>query len=303
MAIAKTAAASLAIDPRGVESLRRQKGDQAAAGVAKQFEAMLMQQMLASMRQATPRFSEGSDSSALDMFRGMYDQQLSQTWAQQGSLGLSDVILRQIQVQQNPALLKQVQTGSGQLQLQRSLDAVRAGFAAAPAKTADQPASGRLDGSAEGFISKVKAAAGLAAKALNVAPAMLIGHAALESGWGKKSIKDEQGNETWNLFGIKAGKSWTGKTVDVLTTEYVDGQPQKRVEKFRAYASLEDAFADYTSLLQRRYGEVMGTGSDAGRFGQALARGGYATAPDYAHKVARVVQSVQQRINGSSNAG
>lgn len=303
MAIANNATASLAIDPRSVESLRRQKGDQAAAGVAKQFEALLMQQMLASMRQATPRFSEGSDSSALDMFRGMYDQQLSQTWAQHGGVGLSDVILRQIQVQQNPALLKQARQADTNNQKPGQLAGLQTGFAVAAAKTADLPVANASAASAEGFIEKVKVAAGLAARALNVSPAMLIGHAALESGWGKKSIKDAQGNETWNLFGIKAGKGWAGKTVDVLTTEYIDGQPQKRVEKFRAYDSLEDAFADYTSLLQRRYADVMDSGADASRFAQALARGGYATAPDYARKVTQVVQSVQQRIAGSSKAG
>ena len=61
------------------------------------------------------------------------------------------------------------------------------------------------------------------------------------------------------MFGIKATNDWTGKTVDAVTTEYVNGKPQRVVEKFRAYDSYEDAMTDYASVLKSnpRYAQVM----------------------------------------------
>jgi len=118
----------------------------------------------------------------------------------------------------------------------------------------------------------------------------MLAHAALETGWGKKPITDAAGNNTHNLFGIKASRDWQGKTADIVTTEYIDGKAQKRVETFRAYDSYAQAFQDYGRLLSKRYGEATQAGADAKVFATELQQGGYATDPSYANKLSRVAE-------------
>ncbi|WP_206995169.1 glycoside hydrolase family 73 protein [Trinickia mobilis] len=145
------------------------------------------------------------------------------------------------------------------------------------------------------FVDRVSPWAKLAAQKLGVAPDLLVAHAALESDWGRRPVRDAKGNDTHNLFGLKAGSSWDGKTADITTTEYVKGAGIKTIERFRAYADDQSAFADYVNLLQTnpRFSRAQGTGSDAAAFAKALARGGYATDPVYTHKLTRVVADVK----------
>jgi peptidoglycan hydrolase FlgJ len=119
----------------------------------------------------------------------------------------------------------------------------------------------------------------------------IVAQAALESGWGKREIAGADGSNSFNLFGIKATGGWKGKTVDVLTTEYINGVPQKRVEKFRAYDSYSDAFRDYANLLRNnpRYEGVLANGRHVQGFAQGLQQAGYATDPNYAAKLARII--------------
>jgi len=151
--------------------------------------------------------------------------------------------------------------------------------------------------SADGFLEKLSGVARATAETLGLSPHLLLAQAALETGWGRKAIKDETGQESFNLFAIKAGKGWTGKTVAVATTEYLDGVPQQKVESFRAYGSYAEAFSDYARLIKHRYGEALAQGATAEGFGRALQAKGYATDPNYAQKIARVAQSVAYRIS------
>lgn len=284
------AAQTLALDPQGLQSLRRTARNDAEAGaraVAKQFEALFLQQMLKSMRQANQGLGEES-SSAMGMFRSMQDQQFAQLTTVKGGLGLADAIVRQISVQRDPSLLTRPPG--------RKTAALPATVNAATTVTPAAKPAASTAGVAEDFLGKLAGAAEVAAKGLGLSPKLVLAHAALESGWGKKSIKAADGSDSHNLFGIKAGKDWTGKTVDVPTTEFIDGKMQKRVEKFRAYASYADAFGDYASLLKRRFGDALGSGSDSASFGKALQAGGYATDPHYANKIARVADSVSARL-------
>jgi len=150
--------------------------------------------------------------------------------------------------------------------------------------------------SADGFLEKLSGVARATAETLGLSPHLLLAQAALETGWGRKAIKDAAGQESYNLFGIKAGRHWTGKTVAVTTTEYISGMPQKKVESFRAYDSFAESFADYARLIKHRYGEAMAQGATAEGFGRALQANGYATDPKYAQKIARVAQSVAYRL-------
>ena len=125
----------------------------------------------------------------------------------------------------------------------------------------------------------------------------MIGQAALESGWGKREIRHADGAPSFNVFGIKAGKSWQGPTVDVKTTEYVDGVPHKVIQKFRSYGSYAEAFTDYGNLLTRnpRYAKALDHGDDATRFAQNLQQAGYATDPRYAVKLSQVINHAALR--------
>ncbi|RCW70478.1 flagellar assembly peptidoglycan hydrolase FlgJ [Pseudorhodoferax soli] len=147
------------------------------------------------------------------------------------------------------------------------------------------------------FLQAITPWAREAGAALGVAPELVAAHAALESGWGRRPLRGADGGDSHNLFGIKANSSWRGASVQALTTEYEDGAAQKTTEAFRAYPDHASAFRDYAQLLQSspRYQEALNTGSDAAAFAQGLARGGYATDPDYAAKLARVVRQVQAR--------
>ena len=152
-------------------------------------------------------------------------------------------------------------------------------------------------GTAEGFLDKLAGVAQVTAEVLGLSPHLLLAQAALETGWGRRTIKDAQGQESHNLFGIKAGNHWTGKTVDVKTTEFVHGIAQQKVETFRAYDTYAASFADYAKLIKHRYGDAMAKGATAEGFGAALQAKGYATDPNYAQKIARVAQSVAYRLN------
>lgn len=139
------------------------------------------------------------------------------------------------------------------------------------------------------FVAEMTPWAGEAAARLGVAPELIVAHAALESGWGQRPINGD-GGDSHNLFSIKAGRGWQGAVADVLTTEHVNGEAVKTVERFRAYPDYRSAFNDYVQLLQGnpRYAAVQGVGSDARAFATALARGGYATDPAYADKLQQV---------------
>jgi flagellar protein FlgJ len=115
--------------------------------------------------------------------------------------------------------------------------------------------------------------------------------AALESGWGKREIRLEDGGASFNVFGIKADKSWKGPVAEITTTEYVNGAPQKTRAAFRAYGSYDEAFADYAKFLagNPRYAGVVAT-RDPAEAAHGLQRAGYATDPEYGGKLVRIMR-------------
>lgn len=88
---------SLAIDAKGLESLKqsaRQNSPDSLKAAAKQFEALFMNMIMKSMREATPQ--DGIlDNQQTKMYTSMLDQQLSQNLASRG-IGLADVLIRQL---------------------------------------------------------------------------------------------------------------------------------------------------------------------------------------------------------------
>jgi flagellar protein FlgJ len=160
---------------------------------------------------------------------------------------------------------------------------------AAPVPSA-APAAPAASSRPRAFVDRVWPHAVEAAAATGVPAHFLVAQSALESGWGKREIKAADGSPTFNLLGIKAGRRWTGATVDVQTTEFVNGVAQSVRAKFRAYASYAEAFRDYASVLSSnpRYAGVIGQ-QDGVQFARSLQQAGYATDPMYADKLARVI--------------
>jgi flagellar protein FlgJ len=99
------------------------------------------------------------------------------------------------------------------------------------------------------------------------------------------------GGNSFNLFGIKASGGWNGKVAEVMTTEYRNGIAYKQVERFRAYSSYTEAFQDHAKLIgsSPRYAEVMQQAGNPAGMAMAIQRAGYATDPNYADKLARVM--------------
>ncbi|MGM8060912.1 glucosaminidase domain-containing protein [Vogesella indigofera] len=166
----------------------------------------------------------------------------------------------------------------------------------AQAAAAPLPLDGsHLDAQQQAFLGDILPHAQKAARALGVSPDIIAAHAALESGWGQAPLRRADGSSSHNLFGIKAGQGWRGERIAALTTEHQDGVDVKQVAPFRAYADYDGAFADYVSLLSSspRFKAVQGVGSDAAAFAAVLARGGYATDPDYANKLQQTVSRLR----------
>ncbi|MNT47537.1 Peptidoglycan hydrolase FlgJ [compost metagenome] len=143
------------------------------------------------------------------------------------------------------------------------------------------------------FVNRLAGPAMAASRASGVPAKLIVGQAALQSRWGRREITNPDGSTTFNVFGIKAGANWKGPTAEVLTTEYVDAQPQKVRARFRAYGSYDEACADYARLLttNSRYAGVVAANS-AEEAAHGLQRAGYATDPAYGEKLVRIMKKV-----------
>jgi flagellar protein FlgJ len=144
------------------------------------------------------------------------------------------------------------------------------------------------------FVNKMLPSALQASAASGVPTQLILGQAALESGWGKREIVMPDGSNSYNLFGIKANAGWHGKVAEVMTTEYKNGVASKQVEKFRAYSSYTEAFNDYAGMLSSnpRYANVMQQADSPAGMAQALQKSGYATDPKYAEKLVSVIKQM-----------
>jgi len=82
--------------------------------------------------------------------------------------------------------------------------------------------------SADHFIADILPQAQSAAKSLGVSAELLLAQSALETGWGKHTMKFDDGRSSNNLFGIKAGPDWQGESLHKASLEHEDGILQKK---------------------------------------------------------------------------
>ncbi len=288
------AAANLYTDFKQLADLKRQaqqNSDQALEKVAKQFEAVFLQMILKQMRQASmgdPIFN----SNGLEFYRDMHDQQLALHLSDQGSIGIADLIVRQLQPTNGFSGSRQKSIADYQHRplLSNPVPAHPGNEADKVIKPTNKTPPGHFD-SPHQFVKTLLPEARKAARALGVDPKLLIAQAALETGWGKKIIHHPNGRNSHNLFNIKAGRTWEGERVKVGTLEYVDGVAVKKQADFRAYDNYQQSFADYVALLQQpRYREALDKAENPKAYLEALQQAGYATDPDYADKILSIYQ-------------
>jgi len=272
------APAGLAGDLRSLDALKSRAATDpkgAVRAVARQFEALFMQELMKSMRSST--LASGMlDTEGGKLGTDLLDSQLS---TQMTGLpgGLSEAIARQLE--------RQMGLAPGPIPATRAPAPAPSGSEARPIAIPQRGAAA--------FVQQHTGSAQRAEAQTGIPAAFMVAQAAHESGWGRKEILHADGTPSHNLFGIKAGAGWTGPVAEVRTTEYIDGQPKTVTARFRAYASHAESFADYAQLMTNspRYRPVLARAGSAEGFAKGLQQAGYATDPAYADKLSRVINT------------
>ena len=289
----------LSFDVQGVDKLRTKviSGDAGALqATAREFEAMMVNMMLKTMRETSFEDPEHRlfGSQAMQMYRDLLDQQWSRKAAEGRGFGFADMLMRQFKTQQPKpvdagaaaAHLSSKATVSQPEWVSNTENGMAADEIGQPAAQAAAPAG--LSDTARQFMQRMRPYADAAAQRLGVPAEYVLAHAGLESGWGQREIKRADGGPSYNLFGIKAGKGWQGDVAQTLTTEYQYGLPVKKQEPFRISGSYAESFDDYARLLERRYAGAIGQ-ADALAFSNGLQQAGYASDPRYGEKLNRLI--------------
>ncbi len=311
-----------------IRTLGKDDKNAALMEVAKQFESMFLNMMMSSMRDANKVFEEDSmfNSPETDFYRKMYDDQMALSLSGQQGMGLSQVIYRQLMTNYGDNKNDAQQLDQGKLfdrrarsplsmvapshvtALNATMDAVDAELhqlrpraQSAVTGSSDSAAAAASGSGNKGqqfatpaeFVAALYPLAEKVGAELGVEPKAIVAQAALETGWGKYMISDDQGRNSFNFFGIKADSRWQGERVDVITHEYRDGLAVKERAPFRSYSSMEEGVRDYANFLQgaERYQQAIGQNLGAGHYGYALQLAGYATDPQYGAKIQRISQS------------
>lgn len=337
-------------DFQGLRDLKRgaiEDDPEALKEVARQFEALFVQMIMKSARQADELIG-GEDSlfnsNEMQHYQQMLDEQFSLAISQGDGgkgLGLAEVLVGQLsrepseplkQVPEDVRRGAQLLTNDVMQQLEeRRLRSSRAPLADAvnPAATRDSAdrraaseavqaahrppmsvasdVSGRkpleIKGlpvredkrayfeSPEDFVRHLYPIAEKAAAKLGVDPRMMLAQSALETGWGRHMISREDGTNSFNLFGIKADRRWSGEAAEVPTLEYRNGQPRQERAHFRAYDSFEQSMQDYVDFLTAnpRYQQALQKTDNPQAFARGLQQAGYATDPQYANKIVNIM--------------
>ncbi|MFZ1180347.1 MAG: flagellar assembly peptidoglycan hydrolase FlgJ [Herbaspirillum sp.] len=298
-------AESLAVDIKSLNALRSsaaQRSPEALKGAAKQFEALFLNMMLKSMRDVVPQ--DGMfESQQTKLFTSMLDQQLSQNMAQRG-IGLADMLVRQLSRSLNQSFPSEndaaerlpldipLARGLSDLYRARSLGDIANRAYDSGSQGSRRDKNQQRPAHVAAFHNRLWADAEAASRVTGIPAKFMLAQAALETGWGKREIRTRDGSSAHNLFGIKATGNWTGRVTEATTIEYINGVPQRRVEKFRAYDSYAEAFRDYANFLKNnpRYEKVLANARDADGFALGLQRAGYATDPHYAAKLSSIIR-------------
>ncbi len=223
----------------GLAALKKNPNSpEALHAVAQQVDALFLQMMLKSMRDAGAQVGE-ADSNEMGMYQDMFDKQIALTLSQHQDLGLGAQLTRHLaaaaaasqDAPQSPA------AASGALRTNLAIMGPSRGAAVSDGETADAASDSEQEAGAVDAPNAAGADPGAAANAAQnadpinprefvseVFPAIqraaadawasvrsaMLAQAALETGWGKRMPRTADGTPSLNMFGIKAGESWSG---------------------------------------------------------------------------------------------
>jgi peptidoglycan hydrolase FlgJ len=262
-----TSAATTYTDLNGLAALKRDPNSpEAQKAVAEQVEAMFLQMMLKSMRDASA--ADDPDGNEMGMYQDMFDKQVALTISQHADLGIGRLLKRQISGKSAPVAPKSAsETGSI---VQPSVS-----VAASPAE----------------FVHRMLPSIKTAAASLGVNPLGLMAQAALETGWGQRMPRNADGSPSNNMFGIKAGEGWSGPKAVADTMEVTNGVAAPKRTAFRSYGSIEESVNDFAALLKNspRYKDALAAGTDAQAYVSRIGGSGYATDPEYGNKLNEIL--------------
>ncbi|MDO9140298.1 MAG: flagellar assembly peptidoglycan hydrolase FlgJ [Methylobacter sp.] len=325
-----TKGADVYTDFNGLAKLKneaRKESPEALKETAKQFESIFLNNVLKSMRAA--KLADGAlDNEQSKFYNDMYDQQLAVHLSGSPGVGLADLIVKQLSHDKpkpnnnkqgvedylnkpvgmtpsssgrsyhgNPSVRAKVQPTNPPDKIAPLAFNTENRLATKRRWPTETTRSLKLEQrqpitSAEEFIRRLHPHAEKAARELGVEPKVLLAQAALESGWGRSLIKKGNGESSFNLFNIKADKSWRGEQARLATLEFDQGVAKKVNSGFRSYGSFEESFKDYVDFIKSnpRYGDALKKVGNAERYMHELQRAGYATDPKYAAKVMSIYQ-------------
>jgi flagellar protein FlgJ len=279
------AAADTYTDLSGLEALKNAPSSpQAISAVAQQVEALFLQMMLKSMRDASEADGE-LDNNETSMYQDMFDKQVALTLSKRQDLGIARLFERQLENKASPT------APTGPLMLPKHTSSApgagadgRSGATGENLSTAQHAAQ---------FVQQVLPTIRRAAQSLGVNPLGLLAQAALETGWGQRMPRTADGSPSLNMFGIKAGEEWSGARATADTLEFNGGVATQRRTAFRAYGSIEESVSDFANLLSSspRYREAIAAGGNAEAYIQSIAKSGYATDPEYGNKLNQILNS------------
>jgi flagellar protein FlgJ len=262
-----TSAATTYTDLNGLAALKADPtSPQAIGAVAGQVEALFLQMMLKSMRDAS--MGDELDGNEMGVYQDMFDKQVALTISQHQDLGIGAILKRQLTGKTAPAAPKTASVGAS----------------APPQVLAKTPGE---------FVDQVMPAIRRAATALGINPLGLLAQAALETGWGQRMARNADGSPSLNIFGIKAGDEWSGARATADTVEFSNGVATQRRTAFRAYGSIEESVSDFANVLKKspRYRDAIAAGGDVHAYIDRIGKSGYATDPEYANKLNQILNS------------
>ena len=144
----------------------------------------------------------------------------------------------------------------------------------------------------EEYVEKYKAIAIAHMERYGIPASITMAQGILESDSGNSHLSTSSNNH----FGIKCKKSWTGDRV------YHDDDAKG--ECFRAYPSVEASYQDHADFLDQspRYDSLFAYPSDDYRsWARGLKAAGYATAPDYAERLVKIIESMKLYLLDKEN--
>ena len=144
-------------------------------------------------------------------------------------------------------------------------------------------------GNVQTFLNNIAGPAQQVAQQRGLYASLMIAQAALESGWGGSYLS----TSAYNLFGVKW--SGSGAYIELPTQEFYNDSYHTIYDKFQRYSSYAESLNGYANVITTRFPKS--TRANSANYAIAAQNlrygvyGTYATAPDYADKLIRVIQT------------